>query len=129
MNVKCKFVLQKKTSMNSIEESIVDPTSMKVSTENQVSGSFTIIDQKTINHPNPVKNQIKRHLPNESMAELFTEVLQKNSDQAGADVQWLDEDTVVINGQGSVIQNFILQAEALGKSISFTKQTVIKITD
>ncbi|MEP1095254.1 MAG: hypothetical protein ABJG78_09100 [Cyclobacteriaceae bacterium] len=63
------------------------------------------------------------------MAELFHQTMQEKGEYDPSNVSWTDHKTVEVEGLSKMaVHNFILKAEALGKDITYTKQTIISIS-
>ncbi len=91
---------------------------------------LTIISSHTLNHPCNMSDEMKARKQNDApcMAKLFEKSLKEKGEFDTSNINWLDNHTVEVKGlSGMALQNFVLKAEAHGKCVTYTKQTIIKI--
>lgn len=83
-------------------------------------------------HPNPMSEELKieKQRDLDSIAELFEEDLRDKGDYDPSKVKWTSDNSVVIRDLPKMsLHNFILKAESMGLNISYTKETIIKISN
>lgn len=93
---------------------------------------LTIIKQEVNTQKSAASDRTKERLKFEktNMAELLTSTLKKKREFDESHIKWLDSETVELSNVSNLtIHSFILQAEALGKDITYSKQTTIKISN
>jgi len=62
--------------------------------------------------------------------QLFEKVMKEKGAYHPDRFQWLDDETVEVTFMpGLPVHNFVLEAEALGKKVTYEKKTIVKITD
>lgn len=65
-----------------------------------------------------------------SLKEVFKRELEKKGVYDESKFRWIDDETVeVTNVPALALHSFTLRAEEMGKDISYSKQTIIKITE
>lgn len=90
-----------------------------------------ISQESTVLHPNPIKPN-SNALPStddSKLKELFIDVLKDKDEYDEAVVNWRDDETVEVNNISNMsLHSFLLKAEQMGKDITYTKKTIIKIS-
>ena len=85
----------------------------------KISVSQQITNGNGKSHDRPNDPQIKK---------TFMKFLNKRGAVENSDYHWIDDETVDAKSISPVdLHSFLLYAEALGKSVSYTKQTIITI--
>ena len=87
---------------------------------------MTVSINSVIKHPAAKQKQSNENV---DLKELLNEIITEKS-EAIENFEWVDEDTLEVkSNKGFSLHTFILEAEKLGKNISFEKKMLIKITD
>ncbi|MEL6674571.1 MAG: hypothetical protein AAFR61_20340 [Bacteroidota bacterium] len=98
----------------------------------KAAGNLTIHVHSNRNHPcsmSETQKQIQQENAPE-LGELFQETLAQKGQADQTNIEWLGPDEVVVEGLSHMtLHSFILKAEALGKSVCYTKTLTVKITD
>jgi hypothetical protein len=90
-----------------------------------------ISQESTVLHPNPIKpnNHAQPSTDDSKLKELFIDVLKDKDEYDETAVNWRDEETVEVNNISNMsLHSFLLKAEQMGKDITYTKKTIIKIS-
>ncbi len=88
--------------------------------------------KSTIHHPNAMsemqKSAAQKDAP--SMAQLFESTMRSKGEFNPSKMNWVDDNVVEVEGLSQMaLHSFLLEAEALGKEVTYTKQTTIRISN
>ena len=92
---------------------------------------LTIVKSKTFNHKSPMPAELKQSKQNDgaTIAELFETTLKQKGEFDPENIKWIDDNTIVVgNLSGTALHSVILKAEEMGRDISYTHQTTIRIS-
>ncbi len=101
-----------------------------VQVENQFE-ELTIRMRSSHVDPSSMSEELKREYQKDAplMSELFEETLRSKGEYDPSRIKWIEDNEVEVNGLSKMtLHNFLLRAEALGKDITYTKQTTISIS-
>lgn len=125
--------LQKKINMNTVMNQTLELIDQPQKSESLGSNiCFKIVTENEYTQKNPASKERKEKLSKEAsdLSELFKKSISEKDAISLEDIEWVDDKTVKLSGDASTnIHSFVLLAEALGKDITYTKQTIIKISD
>lgn len=88
-----------------------------------------ISTESTVVQPSPKKNSVSETENDSQLKKVFIDVLKSKNEYDESCIEWLDDETVSCNNVSTMsLHSFLLQAEKMGKDISYTKKTIIKIS-
>lgn len=83
-------------------------------------------------HESPMPERLKyeRRANSSSLSELFDETLANKGEEGKVQQRWVADDEMEVEGLSkSALHSFILEAEELGKKITYTETLRVKISD
>lgn len=107
----------------------IDKPSMKISKEQD---ELTIHISSSFEQVSPMTDEMKEDKRSEGPAlqELFNASLQERGDYPLENAKWIEDNVVEVAGLSKMtLHNFILKAEALGKTVRYTRKLTVEITD
>ena len=109
-----------------------DLTSELASMSNDdASDELTIVQRSKFTDPSAMPAHLKEKVQSEnpSVKALFEQMMDAN-EASSENLNWIDDQVVEANGFSKRdLHSFILKAESLGKNITYTKQTIISISN
>ena len=86
--------------------------------------------ESKVPQPNSGKQVLEgNRAENENLKELFVDVLKNKNEYVEDQINWQNNETVSVSNVSSMaLHSFVLEAEKLGKNITYTKKTVIEIS-
>ena len=128
---KSKNLLQMLLRTETNDDNLVLETQEEIQRESKRSSKLNIVMQSEVSHPTKMPEDMiqdnQRRVPD--MAAFFVEFLKSKGEHNGDDIDWIDEETAVINHLSKkTLDSFIQEAEMMGKSITYSKQTTVSIS-
>ncbi len=93
---------------------------------------LTIIQKSKYTHPSAMPDHLKENLQKENsqMPQQFIEMMRKKGVDDSENMKWQNDHVVEVNSLTQKdLHDFILHAETLGKKITYSKQTIISISN
>ena len=96
------------------------------------SDELTIHTRSSHHHPSAMSEVLKekKRVNSPSLVELFEQTLQEKGGFDSSRTNWINHEEVEINGLSRMtLHRFILEAEKLGKTITYTETLTVKVSD
>lgn len=106
---------------------------LQAPSNNKLNGTerLKIITKQEFTQKSPMNAEKKKQLENQpALSELLTTTLKEKGELKEDNIEWIDHETVRLkNVSNLAVHSFVLQAESLGKNVTYTNETSIRISN